>query len=607
MDAAIYARRDVNTKAFIHRKLSNENLCDIFLALALLDIPSLERPQGWYLQVNGVCHRWRQVALRYAELWAISAGSFPSDCMTDLAIQRAGGATLCFDGHFEDYEGPGHVLTEHQLNLMEEHAARLRSFVHDAYTDWSKRFYRLKVFPQLETARIWDDSGPDMWHHDELIDAPRLHGLYLNNALNPFNSPDLRYLRIDMDNPDWCLGRNIFDLYEPMTEGCQAIPRLFPTREFIAFLKRSPQLEQLIVADMPLLLSKHLPSTSELRVELPKLNMLHLSGKSWAMGDLLQRLKVPLDTQVFIDTDSLDGSDKWGPILTDVLGDWACSPAYDSLRLSLTPTYDFLLQTWSSGIRNVSGGPNPPPSFGTMASPPGPRFTLRFPALTRDLVGPDMLDALLTGHTSPHSQNVIRINDFQLKVAKRVYPRVAQVIQNTFATFKYLDYSDAPPGGGYVDEAEYIMSLWSPSDVTPTNYIPESCKSIHITLSWSLLKQLPTRRVRLYHITQYVEDLTLVNFPCAAFPSRERYDERVNREAWDVLFEFAESASDMSNMERSDEPEPDDLHSTGSVYRRLSRGPSMGRTATPLYVLAKEVSGNLVGRGFGALIAVAGQ
>ncbi|KZV73571.1 hypothetical protein PENSPDRAFT_749982 [Peniophora sp. CONT] len=281
MNDAIRAAREHNTRSSIHRKLSIETLCGVFLALALLDVPSLMRPQGWYLQINGVCHRWREVAVNYAELWARSAGSFPSELMTDLAIHRAHLVDLSLDGHCEDYHGSGHVLTPYQIKLIEKHAARLRSFVHDTYTEWSDVLYRVKVFPKLEMARIWDESGPCVW--TDLIDTPSLHGLYMNNALIPFNAPTLRHLRIDMDNLDWRRSSDIFSSDEPMNEGCQAIPRLFPTIEFIAFLQRSPQLERLIVTDMPELLSEYLPSAPELYVELPQLRVLHLGGE--VVGD----------------------------------------------------------------------------------------------------------------------------------------------------------------------------------------------------------------------------------------------------------------------------------------------------------------------------------
>ena len=119
MNDAVRAAREHNSRALIHRKLSHENFCSIFLALALLDVPALSHPQGWLLQISGVCHHWRQIAVDYAELWAVSAGSFPSNKMTDLAIQRAGGSTLCFDGHSEDHNGSDHVLTEYQRSLIQ--------------------------------------------------------------------------------------------------------------------------------------------------------------------------------------------------------------------------------------------------------------------------------------------------------------------------------------------------------------------------------------------------------------------------------------------------------------------------------------------------------
>ncbi|VDB87243.1 unnamed protein product [Peniophora sp. CBMAI 1063] len=174
------AAHEHNTLAPIHLSLANEHLRDIFLALSFLDTPSLERPHGWFIQVNGVCRLWREIALNFAELWARNAGSFLSRRMADLAIARAGRSLLSFAGHYEDHEGPGYVLTKYQLSLVEAHAKRLRSLVHDDYVDWFRMFNRVRAFPELVTARIWDDSGPYMWN--EHIDTPKLECLYLNNA-----------------------------------------------------------------------------------------------------------------------------------------------------------------------------------------------------------------------------------------------------------------------------------------------------------------------------------------------------------------------------------------------------------------------------------------
>ena len=55
MNSTITAAREHNTLALIHRKLANEHIRDIFIALSLIDTPSLARPQGWFPQVNGVC------------------------------------------------------------------------------------------------------------------------------------------------------------------------------------------------------------------------------------------------------------------------------------------------------------------------------------------------------------------------------------------------------------------------------------------------------------------------------------------------------------------------------------------------------------------------
>ncbi|VDC03986.1 unnamed protein product [Peniophora sp. CBMAI 1063] len=292
--SAVTGRSDA--RATINAKLSDEDLCQIFMTLALLDIPSLERPQGWFLQVNSVCRRWRYVALGYAELWAISAGSFPSKVMTNLTIERARRSALRFDGHFEDHAGPGYVLTHYQQSLLEKYGDRLRSVVHDDYQDWSVLLYRLGTLPRLEMARIWDDSDSNAWDGDVVIHAPRLQGLYMNNVLIPFSAPSLRSLRVDFNQSNQSVPPD-----EPADDPeYQPIPTMFPTRKLIGFLQHSPLLEKLVLTGMGQLPAFNLPPVEDLSVALPRLQSLDFSEAFTAMEDLLNRLQFPPETQMSI-------------------------------------------------------------------------------------------------------------------------------------------------------------------------------------------------------------------------------------------------------------------------------------------------------------------
>ncbi|KZV60576.1 hypothetical protein PENSPDRAFT_337009 [Peniophora sp. CONT] len=607
-NAVIDAAREYNTLALIHRRLSNENLCAIFLALSLLDTPSLARPQGWFLQVNGICHFWREVALHYPELWARSAGSFPSRLMTDLAIQRAGVSVLGFNGHFEDHEGPGYVLTDYQLSLVGMHTARLRSLVHENYMNWSELFYCIRAFPELETARIWDDSGPEEW--DECIDAPRLHCLSMDNAVIPFNAPCLRYLRVDMDNVHWRSRRDTFDTSEPIMEGCEAIPRVFPTREFIAFLQRSPGLERLIVTNMPLLLAKRLPTVFELHADLPHLRGLHIGGKSSAMGDFWQRLWVAPYTQVFIDTDYLDGEKELHAELQELVTDRLNSPIYDSLRLGMTPSYDFILQMWSSETRDASGLELSTSLDLTEPATVGPAFTLRLPVGTRSLLETFTDRPVISGnaHTPKWKRDPYLL--FQQDMARDFF-RHENTLLRFFksSTLKHVDLAGIPfVEHVFLDSPNMTpQEMWlarivsgspgridAPDKLTMEHLFPqdpsqgESSPPLrNMVLNWTLIKRVLAGDrgddVRGIGIMQYIPDsvqeLTLVDFPCSSSPSWMRYDRDYNEEAWSLLLsilkrhsqcrsvgipdlrerflslKLAESTSELSNMERSEEPQ----------------------------------------------------
>ncbi|KZV73592.1 hypothetical protein PENSPDRAFT_749997 [Peniophora sp. CONT] len=563
MNDAIRAAREHNTRALIHRSLSNENISDIFLALAVLDTPSLASPQGWLLQVNGVCHLWREIALNSPELWARSAGSFLSERMTDLAIERARAVDLSLDGHYEDYERHVHVLSDYQLLLIEKHVAHLRSFVHDDYRDWSELLYRLKSFPKLVFARIWDEAGPDMWC--ESIEAPSLQSLYVNNAFIPFIAPALRYLRLDMDYIDW--RRDPYSERVVNPEACEAIPRVFPTYELISFLKRSPYMERLIITDMPVLLSKHLPTISELHVNLPRLRALHLGGKSWAMSDLWQRLMVPPEAQVFIDTENspMPGKrDEWDLSLLEAVRDRLVLPVYDSMRLGMTPSYDLLLQTWSSPTHGVLSGLSLSESLGLGDPKRGPAFTLRLPVGTRE-----MLEQFLD-YDNPLHTLFNDIEDpslrFQDTMSMDFHGQTNPCLTFYMSpTLKYLDLTDLPFARQRALDrsSDYVGRLSKPS--------ADSGAAVHVLLNWSLVRQLSVKRLVDHYIQDSVKELTIVDFPCAAFPSPKRYGKVTNENAWKHLYgglearhtagypplslRLAESTSETSNMERSAEPE----------------------------------------------------
>ncbi|VDB87240.1 unnamed protein product [Peniophora sp. CBMAI 1063] len=569
------AAREHNTLAPIHAHLANEHLQDIFLALSLIDTPSLERPQGWFLSVNGVCKLWREIALNSAELWARCAGSFPSQRMTDLAIQRAGNALLSFIGHHEDHEGQGYALTDYQLLLVETHAKRLRSLVHDDYIDWSGMFYRVRSFPELVTARIWDDSGPDMWNGH--IDAPRMECLYLNNALIPFVAPRLRYLRVDMDNVDW--RRRPHVAQSPggtVPDTCAAVPRIFPTREFISLLQRCPVLERLIVTDMPLLMAKELPMVSELHAQLPNLRGLHLGGKSEALGDFWQRLEMPLDVQIFIDTEYLEDMPYgWRSYDQDALQvkitDHLNSPVYDSLRLKMTLSYDLVLQLWSSETQHASSLEIDTSLEIVHESTAGPAFTLRLPVGSQEyLENPFDYDDRGPNIWTGPGIDLDPFVHFQNAMARDFYRRTGLAIQlMESSTLKDFDLTDIP-------YAEYeTLNLYEPDDclfVLSRHDGPDRS----VTLRWSLICRILEQAASLGMQEEGIERLeklylgnfakiTIVDFPCATFPSPKRCDEELNAKAWDTLTLYfrdrkpenflvlSESPSELSNMERSED------------------------------------------------------
>ncbi|VDB87245.1 unnamed protein product [Peniophora sp. CBMAI 1063] len=578
MHDTISAAREHNTLALIHIKLATEHIRDIFLALSLIDTPSLKRPQGWYLQVNGVCRLWREISLDFAGLWARNAGSFPARRMTDLMIERARKHPLSFEGHYEDHDGSGYVLTDYQLSLIPIYIARLRSLAHDEYTDWSDLFYRLGAFPQLESTRICDDSGPDMWH--ARLDAPNLHSLHLNNALIPFTAPKLRYLRIDMDNIDWRSERDISGSFdEPMLDSCAAISRIFPTRDFIAFLQCSATLERLIVTDMPLLMPRDLPTVSELHARLPRLRGLHLSGKSQAMGDLWRRLVTPPDTRICVDRISppFEFSDIE---IRYAVRDMVDASVYDSMRLAMTSSYDIMIQLWSSASPGARGL-ELSESLQQAGSREGPAFTLREPVGSRALLQtfPDPE----TGEGSRYGISYVETPHvrFQNDMARQFYGLVGNMFPY-FSLAKHLDLTDIP----YVDHKQNYTAGYEKTDHPMARLFraPDGSLSPRrsVVLNWSLISCIQSKsrvnapgRLQEFYLPNSVEALTIVNFPCASFPSIKRYDNEVNEQAWNDLLDvckacyhsrlqadippfslkLAESSSEMSNTERSEESE----------------------------------------------------
>ncbi|KZV60578.1 hypothetical protein PENSPDRAFT_337131 [Peniophora sp. CONT] len=541
----------------------------------------------------------------------MAIGSFPSQLMTDLAIQRAGASLLSLDGHFEDHEGPGYVLTDYQFSLIEKYASRLRSLGHDDYWAWSELFYCMGTFPELETARIWDESGPDEW--DECIDTPRLQSLYMNNVLIPFYAPALRYLRMDMDNVHWRSGRDVYGSYEPEPDSCEAIPRVFPTREFIAFLQRSPGLERLIITDMPLLLSDKLPDVSELHAELPNLRGMHLGGKAQAMGDLWTRLRMPDDTRIFIDADHTEtgvgyGGHTFWNLHTDLsmaIKDQVKCRVYDSLRLAMTPSYDLILQMWSSDVYNGTGlelSASLEPSESTL----GPAFTCRIPLGTRELLEQFTDQEETVRSRDPYNWIEDPFLRFQNVMATYFYREMTRLlIYVSSSTLRHIDLADMPfiktirhiggygVGVGHTEKPDrlllrYLLSSPERSDPPRRNVVLTG------EMIYRLLKSDGDRLHD--YLPKSVTELTVVDFPCASFPHSLRYDEDYNAGAWGVLLEvlkwyfnqwqtclslkLAESTSEMSNMERSEEPEyvhtiPESYEDavravTGKGYQRIA-------------------------------------
>ncbi|VDB84989.1 unnamed protein product [Peniophora sp. CBMAI 1063] len=564
--------------------LPPEVLLNIFITLSYLDTPTLENPLGWYMRVCAVCSRWRKIALGSIELWARNAGAFPSPRMTDVLIRQRAGRTfpLSLNGHFEDHRGPGYVLTDYQLSLIEAHATRLRSLVHDEYMDWSELFYRLRTFPQLEAARIWDDSGPEMWY--ECINAPKLECLYLNNGLIPFNAPSLRYLRVDLDNVDWRQSRDVFGSYDDGVLGDDDItPTAFPTRELLALLQRSPQLERLIITDMPALLQEELPDLTQLHVRLPRLRGLHLAGKSRALADLWQRLIIPPDAQIFIDTDYLDEEKALKEEVLEVVADILISPVYDSIGLGMTTSYDMMMQLWSS---ETCSAPGLDLSTSLQLTEPmgGPAFTLKLSFATNEFLK-TFTDNVIVEGTRGYEDHISYRGPygiFQHNVATRFHARAADLLRYLSPSWlKHIDIADLP----FVYDNYMTWLAIYERDVPVTRLLGFKAGTQLprrvVILNWESFSRLayfagPYIHSRaLYYLPAGAPfELTFVNFPCVACPSQKRYDENLNADAWNLMYRFleayfspgkafqghllkltlAESYSDRSNMERSEEP-----------------------------------------------------
>ena len=125
---------------------------------------------------------------------------------------------------------------------------------------------------------------------------------------------------------------------------------------------------------------------------------------------------------------------------------------------------------------------------------------------------------------------------------------------------------------------EFIRNLFRAPRSSPSTWSRQS-----VNLSWALAKRLLASesdaggRFNGAYYPPSVRELIIVNFPCASFPCYKRYDEGINEEAWGLLRErcvrtqsflwhrqagrdrgfrltLAESASEVSNMERSEEP-----------------------------------------------------
>ncbi|VDB87244.1 unnamed protein product [Peniophora sp. CBMAI 1063] len=327
---------------------------------------------------------------------------------------------------------------------------------------------------------------------------------------------------------------------------------------------------------MPQLMDKGLPTVSALHAKLHRLRGLHLGGKSEALGDFWQRLEIPSHAQVFVDFDFFGSPGSGGTAFDQEtlakVADHLNSPVYDSFKLGMTLSYDLVLQLWSSEMHGAVSL-DIDASLELTADPAtGAAFTIRAPIGSREYLEGFVIDE---SEPSPIYWGA-NIKDPYLKylneLAREFYYRTNTLIwELKSSTLKYFDLVDlphvAPERGmwGSINDPDKCLdrlsSLQVAGVVTPV-------ASRNVTFSWSLiyrvLGDLKSMRDR------YFADcgsITIVNFPCASFVSPKRYDSKLNAEAWDLLRRYfesnrlkhslilSESVSDMSNMERSEEPD----------------------------------------------------
>ncbi|KZV60579.1 hypothetical protein PENSPDRAFT_659494 [Peniophora sp. CONT] len=256
----------------------------------------------------------------------------------------------------------------------------------------------------------------------------------------------------------------------------------------------------------------------------------------------------------------------------------------------MTPSYDLILQMWSSEVYNAAGL-ELSTSLELAEPTTGPAFTFRLPIGTSELlravtfIEGDQRDS--ARYRNPSSYIEDPFQRYQNEMAKDFYDRTDKLLLYFRSSkLSHIDLTDVPfvacessrgvvgwygGGSGYTSKPDEtsVQSLFRSPDTSPP---PQK----NVALNWAFIKRLLADRLLEDRLSDYlpdsVEGLTVVNFPCVSFPSWKRYDEAYNAEAWGILanvmqrysrpgsgrtlsLTFAESSSELSNMERSEEQE----------------------------------------------------
>ncbi|KZV67024.1 hypothetical protein PENSPDRAFT_736767 [Peniophora sp. CONT] len=499
-------------------RLPDELICEVFLVLAASSRRLHSEPSSsWLAEICGVCHRWRELALALPSLWASFVGSYASQGLTDISFDRSGSAPLRFTGRWQS-EAHVHALSVHQLQLVRENLARTELLVHEAKHDWTKTLRRTTL-PSLVEASLAD-------YHKCYTDtlschAPLLRKLNLCDLFIPFVSPNLRFLRLDSET---------------------VLP--VNTSRLLLFLQRTQRLEKLLLLAMPSDLDNpdfRLPS--DVRSQLPHLRQLCIRGRS-SLVRFWKRLHIPTHTDVCITVVPPDAETIFHPrsvnetavkAILSVFNPYLSSPSFDSLALHTSRVLDFGFELLPHTRSDYKQG-TPCYMGGTPEETHAP-FSLKFEF---HLKGTEDMD---------HSD--IDIPRPRFSRFTRYATMLLPLLDTT--NLHHLDFVDLPlpvTGYGYDSEGydsegsepEEPYPVFDPSvrgiDAMSRNLL---CRSLvrfsaitHATVSYETQGSDFTLLDGLFPRLQH---LTVVDFPCASFPSRERYDKALAERGWTLLLD----------------------------------------------------------------------